>query len=70
MSLKKKKLKIYSCFGVILRWKLHTHNKLKNHKKVYSNTKEDLLPKLGDYSSRSPILTSPYWLDRMMNFGT
>jgi hypothetical protein len=30
----------------------------KNIKKVYSNTKEDLLPILGDYSSRSPILSS------------
>ncbi len=46
----------------------------KNIKKVYSNTKEDLLPILGDYSSRSPILSShtdlPNWLVRMMNFGT
>ncbi len=35
----------------------HITNK-KNITKVYSNTKEDLLPILGDYSSRSPILSS------------
>jgi hypothetical protein len=35
----------------------HITNK-KTIKKVYSNAKEDLLPILGDYSSRSPILSS------------